>query len=572
MIRDFLIRDLGVIEDAQVEFAPGLTAVTGETGAGKTMVVSGLGLLLGARADPGLVRQGASRAVVEATIGTDAPMAEQIEELGGEIEDGEVICSRSVLASHRSRSAIGGVQVTAGRLGRLTGSAITIHGQSEQLRLTSADHQLEVLDRAAGPEMARLLAAHQQIWSAHRRLAERLAEVRTGEQDRAVEIEVLRRRLAEVQAVDPQPREDEELIAEARRLARAQDSRAGLLRADRYLNGAETETGLEPGAVSLLELARRELDGLGGGTGADQNEEDRRELAALADTARRIGYDLAELATDLAARAEHAWADPARIEQVNSRLAAIQRLLRARSTTLERLLEATAVDRRRLDELAGDAADPAELEQRVAQLAGELSDSAERISALRRSTAEQLAGAIEPELAALAMPTARLRFQLEAAPMGPRGADQVVIMLAANPGADPAPLASAASGGELSRVRLALEVVLAGTEQARTFVFDEIDAGVGGAVGIEIGRRLARLARRHQVIVVTHLPQVAAFADCHLVVTKTSDGRITRSGVHAVSGADRRSELARMMTGMAGSELAVEHAQELLDLGEGVRG
>jgi DNA repair protein RecN (Recombination protein N) len=168
------------------------------------------------------------------------------------------------------------------------------------------------------------------------------------------------------------------------------------------------------------------------------------------------------------------------------------------------------------------------------------------------------------------MPSASLEFRVQAAPMGPTGADQVTIMLAANPGTAPAPLARAASGGELSRVRLALEVVLAATEQNQTFVFDEIDAGVGGAVGIEIGRRLARLARRHQVIVVTHLPQVAAFADCHLVVTKASDGRITRSGVRQVSGADRRSELARMMTGMADSELAVEHAQELLDLRSGL--
>lgn len=561
MIRHFVIRDLGVIDEASLEFAPGLTAVTGETGAGKTMVVSGLGLLLGQRADPGLVRRGATRAVVEASIDLDDETARQVDALGGEAEEGEVICSRQVLASRRSRSAVGGVQVTAGQLGRLTGSAITIHGQSEQLRLASPEHQLEVLDRAAGPALSQLLAGHRLTWQRHREVSARLGALRTGEQDRSLEIEVLRRRLADVDAVGPRPGEDEELIEEVRQLRTAQDSRAGLVRADRFLNGIETESGLEPGALSLLEQARHELDSLASG---DQ------QIAGWAQTVREMGYDLADLAAELAGRAQRAWTDPTRIEQVNSRLAAIQGLLRARATTLERLLEDSAADRRRLDQLEGGGEDLADLEQTLSGLSAELSDSAARISRLRSTTAAELAERIRPELSALAMPSAALEFRLREAPMGPTGADQVTIMLAANPGTAPAPLARAASGGELSRVRLALEVVLAATERTQTFVFDEIDAGVGGAVGIEIGRRLARLARRHQVIVVTHLPQVAAFADCHLVVTKASDGRITRSGVRQVAGADRRSELARMMTGMADSELAVEHAQELLDLRAGL--
>ncbi|AZZ42361.1 DNA repair protein RecN [Acidipropionibacterium jensenii] len=563
MIGHFLIRDLGVIDEAEVEFSPGLTAVTGETGAGKTMVVSGLGLLLGQRADPGLVRRGARRAVVEATLGVDPPIARTVAELGGETEDGEVICSRQVLASHRSRSSVGGAQVTAGQLGRLTASTLTIHGQSDQIRLTSPDHQLDVLDRAAGSRMTDLLEAHRDLWRRHREVAEHLTRLSTGEHDRSLQIEVLRRRIAEVDAVDPQPGEDRELIEEMRRLQRGQDTRAALARADRSLNGTETESGMDPGAVSLLDQARRELDSL-----ADLDES----CATLARTARGLGYDLAELASEVASQVDRASADPARIEQVNGRLAAIQALVRTRATTLERLLSETTADRRELAQLDGGGADLSALEEQLAQLTGRLETSAATISALRSTTAARLAHDVAPEFAALAMPRASLEFRLSDAPMGPRGTDQVTIMLAANPGAAPAPLARAASGGELSRVRLALEVVLAATETAQTFVFDEVDAGVGGAVGIEIGRRLAQLADRHQVIVVTHLPQVAAFADRQLVVTKASDGRITRSGVHQVSGPDRLSELARMMTGMADSELAVEHARELIGLAAQQRG
>ncbi|AXE38565.1 DNA repair protein RecN [Acidipropionibacterium virtanenii] len=557
MIGRVVIRDLGVIESATLEPAAGLTAVTGETGAGKTMVVSGLGLLLGQRADPSLVRRGADRAVVEACLDVDPGLADMIGELGGEVEEGEVICSRQVLASRRSRSMVGGAQVTAGQLGRIMSSRVTVHGQSEQLRLASPERQLEVLDRAAGEQMSTLLESHEQLWSRYRRDRDELESRRSGVAERQLETEVLMRRLAEVDAVDPRAGEDDELAAEARRLQGAADIRATLARADQLVNGVETESGPASGAIGLLDEARRQLETL-----ADDEHS-----AALAETTRAIGYDLAELAADLSGYAEQAAADPARLEEVNSRLAQIQRLLRSRATTLDRLLDDAADDRRRLAELEGSGEGIDALSRRVDDLAEELASSAARISEVRHATADRLGAAVLPELSALAMPRARLEFRLSEASMGPSGADQVAVMLAANPGSDPAPLARAASGGELSRVRLALEVVLASTETPQTLVFDEIDAGVGGAVGIEIGRRLARLARRHQVIVVTHLAQVAAFADRQLVVSKASDGRITRSGVREAAGGDRLVEIARMMSGLADSEVGIEHAQELLDLG-----
>ena len=552
MIRSVRIRGLGVIDETVLEPSSALTAVTGETGAGKTMVVTGIGLLLGDKADTGLVRHGCDRAVVEAVL--DAPDDGLISELGGTVEDGEVICARHI-TSHRSRALLGGAQVTASQLARIVGDQVTIHGQSEQVRLVDASRQLDVVDRAAGDELADDLSRHAQLWAEFRAASQclhRLNEDRAGAE---MEREVLTRRVGEVDAVDPKPREDDDLIAEMAGLQAAQSIRESLRKADVLLNGAETSTGPQPGALALLEQAVHELDGTGD---ADP------QAAELAERARQMSYDLTDLAASVAGHAARAEADPQRLEELGGRLAAIQRLLRARTTTLDDLIETTAADRRRLAELDPAGTDLESLGQQVEQLRSELRRSADHISAVRRRTAVRLAAQVRPELAALAMPHAQLEFSVEPAPMGPRGADSVTIMLAANPGSDPVPLVKAASGGELSRVRLALEVVAAQTQTPQTFVFDEIDSGVGGAVGIEIGRRLRQLARRHQVIVVTHLAQVAAFADTHVVITKASDGAVTSSGLREVIGADREIELSRMMSGMVDSESGHEHAHDLL--------
>ena len=552
MIRSVRIRGLGVIDETVLEPSSALTAVTGETGAGKTMVVTGIGLLLGDKADTGLVRHGCDRAVVEAVL--DAPDDGLISELGGTVEDGEVICARHI-TSHRSRALLGGAQVTASQLARIVGDQVTIHGQSEQVRLVDASRQLDVVDRAAGDELADDLSRHAQLWAEFRAASQRLHRLNEDRAGAEMEREVLTRRVGEVDAVDPKPREDDDLIAEMAGLQAAQSIRESLRKADVLLNGAETSTGPQPGALALLEQAVHELDGTGD---ADP------QAAELAERARQMSYDLTDLAASVAGHAARAEADPQRLEELGGRLAAIQRLLRARTTTLDDLIETTAADRRRLAELDPAGTDLESLGQQVEQLRSELRRSADHISAVRRRTAVRLAAQVRPELAALAMPHAQLEFSVESAPMGPRGADSVTIMLAANPGSDPVPLAKAASGGELSRVRLALEVVAAQTQTPQTFVFDEIDSGVGGAVGIEIGRRLRQLARRHQVIVVTHLAQVAAFADTHVVITKASDGAVTSSGLREVIGADREIELSRMMSGMVDSESGHEHAHDLL--------
>lgn len=552
MIRSVRIRGLGVIDETVLEPSSALTAVTGETGAGKTMVVTGIGLLLGDKADTGLVRHGCDRAVVEAVL--DTPDAGRVSELGGTVEDGEVICARHI-TSRRSRALLGGAQVTASQLAHIVGDQVTIHGQSEQVRLVDAARQLDVVDRAAGDELAGHLSRHAQLWSEFRAASQRLQRLNEDRAGAEMEREVLTRRVGEVDAVDPKPHEDDDLIAEIAGLQAAQSIRESLNKADVLLNGVETSTGPQPGALALLEQAVHELDGTGD---ADPR------AAELAERARQMSYDLTDLAASVAGHAARAEADPQRLEELGGRLAAIQRLLRARTTTLDDLLESTAADRHRLAELDPGATDLDSLGQQVEQLRSELRRSADHMSAVRRRTAVRLAAEVRPELAALAMPHARLEFRVEPAPMGPRGADSVTIMLAANPGSDLAPLAKAASGGELSRVRLALEVVVAQPQVPQTFVFDEIDSGVGGAVGIEIGRRLRQLARRHQVIVVTHLAQVAAFADTHVVITKASDGAITSSGLREVTGSEREIELSRMMSGMVDSESGLEHAHDLL--------
>ncbi|AOH45136.1 DNA repair protein RecN [Propionibacterium sp. NM47_B9-13] len=552
MIRSVRIRGLGVIDETLLEPSSALTAVTGETGAGKTMVVTGIGLLLGDKADTGLVRHGCDRAVVEAIL--DAPCADRVNELGGTVEDDEVICARHI-TTRRSRALLGGAQVTASQLARIVGDQVTIYGQSEQVRLVDASRQLDVVDRAAGDDLSDHLSQHAQLWSEFRAVSQRLHRLNEDRAGAEMEREVLTRRVGEVDAVDPKPHEDDDLIAEIAGLQAAQSIRESLRKADALLNGLETSTGPQPGALALLEQAVHELDATGD---ADP------QAAELAERARQMSYDLTDLAASVAGHAARAEADPQRLEELGGRLAAIQRLLRARTTTLDDLLETTAADRRRLTELDPAATDLGSLGQRVEQLRSELRRSADHISAVRRRTAVRLAAEVRPELTALAMPHARLELRVEPAPMGPRGADSVTIMLAANPGSDPAPLAKAASGGELSRVRLALEVVAAQTLAPQTFVFDEIDSGVGGAVGIEIGRRLRQLARRHQVIVVTHLAQVAAFADTHVVISKASDGAVTSSGLREVTGSDREIELSRMMSGMVDSESGLEHAHDLL--------
>lgn len=559
MLAELRIVDLGVIGEASLEPSPGFTAVTGETGAGKTMIVTGLALLAGAKAEPRLVRSGANRALVEGRFEVDATTVDAVAELGGEVEEGGVLVARQLSAS-RSRMTLGGAQIPAGAGQQLVGEWVTVHGQSEQLRLGTAERQREMLDAHAGAALATELAPYREGYERRRRLAAELTELTGLAQARLRELDLLRFGLDEIARVDPQPGEDVALAAEARLLQSVDDVRLAVHTAVTALAGDEDFTDA-PDALGLTGIARKALPPA---VAADAS------LAELASELEGAAGVLADVASRLAGYEAGLDADPRRLEWIAGRLAELQGLTRKYGRSIDEVLAYAAESAARAAVL--DSADDriAELTAELADLETDLAARAGRISALRRAAAGELAGAVQIELAALAMPRARLAFEVSGLPeLGPHGGDQVTLLFSANPGSEPAPLAKVASGGELSRVRLALEVVLAGATRGQTFVFDEVDAGVGGAVALEIGRRLARLAEHSQVIVVTHLAQVAAFADRHYVVSKADDGRVTTSGVRLVTADDRLAVLATMMGGLESSESALAHARELLDAREG---
>ena len=552
MLTELRLNSLGVVEDAVLPLGPGLTALTGETGAGKTMIVAGLGLLLGARADASLVRNGQDKALVQGRWEVGENTAEAVEAIGGDLDDGvELATLRQVSSQGRSRATVGGAQVPVSTLAGLLAELATIHGQSEQVRLSSPERQRERLDAFAAPAA---LEDYRRDFAEHRRITEELARLEAEAMNRAREINVLRFGLEEIAAVNPQEGEDEALAAEAVRLADADDLKALAMTARGALSGSEEDLDA-PSVLGLVGVARKALETL--------SERD----PGATELARRIietNYLLTDLAQDVAGYAADLVADPLRQEAVADRRGQLATLTRKYGNDVTEVLEWAERATGRLAELDGADDRIEELRKRSAVLDEALDSAAARISRARKEAAGRLAKLASAELTALAMPHARLEFAVTKAPRGPHGADRIELVFTANPGSVPGPLGKIASGGELSRVRLALEVVLAGKSPGHTFVFDEVDAGVGGAVGLEIGRRLKRLAADGQVIVVTHLAQVAAFADQHFVIAKSSDGQVTTSDVTPLGEEERAAELARMMSGSGESDAGLRHAKELL--------
>ncbi|HEX8498705.1 MAG TPA: DNA repair protein RecN [Actinomycetales bacterium] len=576
MLEEMRIRGLGVIGDAVLDLHPGLTVITGETGAGKTMVVTGLGLLLGSRADAATVRTGATAAVVEGRVLVDAasPVALAAVEAGAELDDGVLLLTRTVTAQGRSRAHAGGRAVPVGVLGELAAELVTVHGQSDQLRLLQPARQRSVLDRFAGAD--EMVSAVAVLVGELREVDAALHEVLTRGRERAQEAALLRLGLEEVEAVDPQPGEDLALREEDTRLGNSDALRAAAETAH-----AAVQSGVHGGelegadAVALVATARQALDPVRGHD---------RELGELHDRLAEIGYLIADVAADLASYAAGIDSDPARLAVVQERRAALSALTRKYGEDADAVLAWGKQASLRLLDLEDDEGRADQLRQRREQLRSQLAQAAARLGDARTAAAARLGEAVSAELAQLAMPHARLVVQVTrrhstddgavAVPfaegtvtveVAAHGADDVELLLSPHAGAPPRPVAKGASGGELSRVMLGLEVVLAGADPVPTFVFDEVDAGVGGRAAVEIGRRLARLARASQVVVVTHLPQVAAYADRHLLVLKSDDGSVTESGVSVLDDHERVRELARMLAGQEESSSARAHAQELVD-------
>ncbi|MGW5447146.1 DNA repair protein RecN [Streptomyces asiaticus] len=573
VLEEMRIRALGVIDDAVVELSPGFTAVTGETGAGKTMVVTSLGLLLGGRADAALVRIGAKAAVVEGRLTVDARSAAAVraEEAGAELDDGVLLISRTLSAEGRSRAHLGGRSVPVGLLGELADDLVAVHGQTDQQGLLRPARQRQALDRYAGAAVSVPLEKYAGAYRRLRAVSAELEELTTRARERAQEADLLRFGLEEVEAAAPRPGEDEELAAEAERLGHAEALASAAAVAHAALAGnPEDPEGVD--AATLVAGAHRAVEAV---RSHDQA------LAGLADRIGEIGILLSDVAGDLAGYADNLDADPIRLSAVEERRAALSQLTRKYGETIADVLAWAEQGAARLAELDGDDDRIGELTAEHDALRAELGGLAQTLTDARTEAAGRFAEAVTAELASLAMPHARVTFAIRQTEteteadgievggrpvvFGPHGADEVELLLAPHPGAPPRPIAKGASGGELSRVMLAVEVVFAGSDPVPTYLFDEVDAGVGGKAAVEVGRRLAKLARSAQVVVVTHLPQVAAFADRHLVVEKTNDGSVTRSGVKAMEGEDRVRELSRMLAGQEDSELARAHAEELLE-------
>lgn len=561
MLSELRIQGLGVIDDAVLDLHPGLNVVTGETGAGKTMVVTGLGLLLGARADAGLVRSGAGSAVVEGLVdvASDHPAAQRAAEAGADVTDGLVLV-RSVSAEGRSRAHVGGRSAPVGVLAEIGEHLVAVHGQADQWRLRQSDQHRAVLDQFGGGPLQKALQAYTEVYDAHQAASAELADLREQARDRAREIEVLQHGLEQLEQVDPQSGEDVDLRVEDERLGHAEGLRGAASLAHDHLAGTE-EYAAEP-APSALERIASARQALAGEVDHDPalRELDRR----LAD----LGYLAADLAADLSSYLTDVEVDPARMAWVQQRRADLTALTRKYGETIDDVLAWGKASAQRLDSLLGSDSRIEALEPEVARLGAERTGAAQALGKARRAAAKRLASAVTGELAHLAMGQATVDVAVtsRAPGLARHGGDDVEILLAANPGSPARTVAKAASGGELSRVMLALEVVTgaAGGSDVPTFVFDEVDAGVGGAAALDVGARLAALARHAQVVVVTHLPQVAAYADRHLVVRKASDGHITSSGVHALDGEERLRELARMMAGVD-TGTALDHARELVE-------
>jgi DNA repair protein RecN (Recombination protein N) len=565
VIEEISIRDLGVIGEARLPLGPGFTALTGETGAGKTMVVTALGLLLGERADSGAIRAGAAQTVVEGhwEVPESGAVAERVRDAGGDLDTGadgraSLVLGRSVSSEGRSRASVGGRAAPVGVLNEIGQQLVVVHGQSDQIRLRTATAQREALDRFAGPEFTVLLGDYQEVFRRWQTNQGEL-DVLVAERDRRVrEAEELRQAMDEIEAAAPRRGEDVELAERAERLTNLEDLRLAAVEAQEAVSSQVTD-GAD--AVSLVESARRAVERVAGHDPA---------LAPIAESLAGASFALAEISGQISSYLGSLDADSGReLETLQERRSELASLARRYGPTLDDVVDYLDSGSSRLVELDSDA-------DRIEALTAEVDADRRRVDELadalterRRDAAVRLADAVSAELGALAMPDARLTIDVVARELSLTGRDQVGILLQPHAGAEPRPIGKGASGGELSRVMLAIEVVLAGSDPVPTFVFDEVDAGVGGASATEIGRRLARLAETAQVIVVTHLAQVAAFSNNHLVVEKGSDGSVTASSVRLVHAEDRAEEMARLLSGSPDSESAIAHARELLEAAHG---
>lgn len=569
MIEELRIQGIGVIDEARVELGPGFTVITGETGAGKTMVLSSLDLLRGARADAGILRDADGSAEVDAVIDLGSDSSEgafgrvraELEKLGIDVpQDGSLITRRTIAAGGRSKAYLDGRPAPASGLASVWSHLVAVHGQMDQARLRESGWQRAMVDRFGEAKLAQAMAEYSDVWSRWQETRRELREFHDGAIEAERTAALLRLGIAEIDEVAPEPGEDELLDAEAAVLSHAGSLRDAALAARSALSGSGEEVD-SAAAVAKVTRAGAELESVA--------TVDIR-LGELAERLRSALTEITDIDDELGSYLRNLDADPARQAWVEERRARLNNLRKSYGATIDDVLQWRAESAEQVARVDDTDARIAELQAVEGELAARTLAAAGVLSALRQQAAVTVSSAVQEELASLAMPEARIHVSVEssheASDLGPHGGDVVSMSLVPHAGASARPIGKGASGGELSRLALAFEVALADNASVPTMVFDEVDAGVGGAVAVEVGRRLARLSRHVQVVVVTHLPQVAAFADKHLVVSKGSDGSVTVADVAEVEGAQRVSELVRMLSGLEGSTTGAAHAQELLEV------
>ena len=558
-LEEISIRSLGVIESSNIEFNDGLTVLTGETGAGKTMVLTALGLVLGSKSDSDLVRIGAERATVTGRFAVNQNIASSITENGGQIEDGCAVITRTVSAQGKSRVLIGGALTSASFVADLSDQLVEIHQQSSALRLTKPNVVRELVDSFGGISLSDYLAVYDQFIA----LQKRLSDLKSQLARRDVEIAELTEFVKAFSAVNPKPNEIELIENEISKLGSVEDINQHLSTA---LNSLEND---EVSAINHLQQARKELDRVKDKDAA---------LDLILDRYLELVLGFQDVTSDLTSYLTGLEADPKRFEFLQNRKSEINNLIKKfgkgsdRSVAYEQLIEDGNNASLRIEDLSGGDVRVKEIEQELIKVFNQLKKEGQKVSRLRAKAAVSMSQSVTQEIKALSMPNGEISIKCEEndpdqiSSYTASGINDLEILFCSHQGGKELPLNKVASGGELSRVMLAMEVVIAQTQSIGTYIFDEVDAGVGGKAAIEIGRRLSKLSKNAQVIVITHLAQVAVWADHHLVVKKSEGGSVTQSDVISIDEAGRKVEIARMLSGQEDSQTAQQHASELLHI------
>jgi len=563
-LEEISIRNLGIIEQSELELGRGLNVLTGETGAGKTMILTALNLVLGGKSDSSLVRHGSERLVATAQFSVTKDSKEQLDEIGAEVDGSSLIVTRTVNSDGKSKASCGGVTVPAGTLADVTEPLIEIHGQSANSQIVKPARQRELLDRFGGAAIASVLSEYQRTYSEYLELKERIKAMKASANKRDGEIAELEEFLAawvKLKAVRNEPSNVED---EIKRLSSVEDLRIASSGAIAALDSEES------GALTLLHSARRFLD-------AAKGKDSR--LEEIAERVAESLFILDDASSDLASYATSLEADPERLDFLQNRKSELNLFIKrwgggeSADEELVQLAAKAKSGKESIADLKGGDERIAELESDLAKIKKKLLSSAQNLSQSRATAADSLSQAVTTEIQALSMPHTRFFAEvmspdysgaLKESDFTQLGCDEISMQIQGQADGPKIALGKGASGGEMSRIMLGLEVVIAKSHPVGTYIFDEVDAGVGGKAAIEVGKRLHALARNSQVIVVTHLPQVAAWADTHFVVKKSSDGSVVQSGVSKLGQSERVEEIARMLAGLEESSSAREHAAELL--------